>query len=464
MTAMQNLGYRNNEETTVITKRTLLVFLLSLTLHVPQLRAQDDAPKASQTLIQNVRIFDGLNDRLTPGHVLIENNLIKSIGDIKSVPEGTKVIDGGGMTLMPGIIEAHGHIGLPIHLSRLGGAEDWQYIAAKTTAVAKFYLDHGWTTVRDVGGPTFGIKKAIDEGVVPGPRIYPSGMFISQTSGHGDFRQYAERHPMQLSELPFFNKHFGHVADGVPEVLRATREELRKGAVHIKMMAGGGISSQYDPLHTAQYTLEEMQAAVKAASDWDTYVMVHAYTDESVARAVKAGVKVIEHGQLITEKTAQLMAEEDVWLSIQVAYVATPPTKEAIKQFGQTSYLKWKGVNDGLSRSINLARQYELKIAFGTDLWGDEYKRVNEEFTTRMKYFTAFEVLRQATTINGELLRLTGKLNPYPDGPIGIIKEGAYADILLVNGNPLEDISVLTKAENLHVIMKDGKIYKNTLK
>jgi imidazolonepropionase-like amidohydrolase len=365
---------------------------------------------------------------------------------------------------MPGIIEAHGHVGQPIDLDRLNGVEHWQYIGAKTTASVKVFIDHGWTTVRDVGGPSAGIKKAIDEGAVPGPRIYSSGMFISQTSGHGDLRRYAEQHPNQSTELPFLNQYWGHIADGVPEVLRATREELRKGAVHIKLMAGGGIASQYDPLHTTQFTLEEMRAAVSAAADWGTYVLVHAYTDQSVARAIKAGVKVIEHGQLITEDTAMDMAAKGVWLSTQVAFVAEEPSPAAIKALGQVSYQKWKSVNTGLKTSINFAKKHNIKVAFGTDFWGEELPRIVEEFTARKAYFSDAEILRQATSVNGELLKLTGKLNPYPDGPLGVIAVGAYADILLVEGNPLENIELLTDPEqNMPLIMKDGKIYKNTL-
>jgi imidazolonepropionase-like amidohydrolase len=419
-----------------------------------------------QTLFTNVNVFDGKADELAMGmSVLVEGKLIKEIakGGIKTNRLAT-VINGGGRTLMPGIIEGHGHVGLPFHVGRVLGDEDWQYIGAKTTVTAKFFLEHGWTTVRDVGGPVAGIKKAIDEGAVPGPRIYPSGMFISQTSGHGDFRRFADLHPNQLAELPFFNRYFGHIADGVPEVLRAAREELRKGSVHLKLMAGGGIASQYDPLHTAQFTLDEMRAAVDAASDWGTYVMVHAYTDKAVSRAIEAGVKVIEHGQLMTEETAKAMASKGVWLSTQVAFVATPPTEEAIKVFGQTSYLKWKSVNEGLKTSIEFAKKYKIKFAFGTDLWGDELPRLTTEFAARKAYFSDAEILRQATSVNGELLKLTGKLNPYPDGPLGVIAEGAYADILLVEGNPLENIELLTDPEqNIPVIMKDGKVYKNTL-
>jgi imidazolonepropionase-like amidohydrolase len=415
-----------------------------------------------QILFTNVSIFDGKSAKLTSNQsVLVEGNLIKSIGaDFESAP-GAVVVDGGGRTLMPGIIEAHGHPGLPIPPRLMAGETDWMYIGAQAVLDARIYLDHGWTTVRDAGGPSFGIKKAIDEGVVPGPRIYPTGMFLSQTSGHGDFRRYGDPHPNELSEQPFWNKYFAHIADGVPEVQRGVREELRKGAVHIKLMAGGGVTSLYDPLHTAQYSLEEMQAAVAAAADWGTYVMVHAYTDAAISRAVEAGVKVIEHGQLMSEKTAKSMAKNGVWLSTQAWAAAS--AGELMKAEGPVVYGKWKTVNEGFKNSLAYAKKYKINVAFGTDFWGDATPNIAQEFRARQPFFSNLEILRQATSINGKLLQLTGPLNPYPLGPLGVIEEGAYADILLIDGNPIEDILLLENPENIDVIMKDGSFYKNAL-
>jgi imidazolonepropionase-like amidohydrolase len=429
-----------------------------------------DIPPKKLTLFTNVNVFDGTNDKLHMNmNVLVEGKLIKTIskeGLMITASANNTIIDGKGMTLMPGIIEAHGHLGLPIAPATIGTDEDWQYVALKSSVLARKYLDHGWTTVRDAGGMVSGIKKAIDEDVIVGPRVYPSGMFISQTSGHGDFRKFNDPHPNTLSTKPFFFRYYGHLADGVPEVRRSSREELRKGAVHLKLMAGGGISSSYDPLHTTQFSLEEIKAAVDAAKDWGTYVMVHAYTDRAISRSIQAGVKVIEHGQLMTEETAKEMAKKNVWLSTQVFYATAEPTSEQVAAVGKLGYQKWKSVRDGTIASIKLAKKHGIKIAFGTDLWGPAMNAgIANEFIARKKFFSNYEILQQATSINGELLRLTGKLNPYPQGPIGVIEKGAYADLLVINGNPLEKIELLTQPkESIKLIMKNGEIYKNTLK
>jgi len=442
----------------------VFVGALALASALFNLTAFAETTASHQVLITNVNIFDGRSEKLiTGGEVLIENNLIKQVGKSVQAEDDATVIDGGGRTLMPGIIEAHGHPGLPIPPSRMIGDADFMYIGAAAVEDARIYMDHGWTTVRCAGGPSNGVKKAIDEGIVPGPRIYPSGMFISQTSGHGDFRRYNDPHPNELAELPFWNKYFGHIADGVPEVRRAVREELRKGAVHIKMMAGGGVTSLYDPLHTSQYSLEEFQAGVEAAEDWGTYVMVHAYTERAVSRAVEAGAKVIEHGQLMTEETAKKMAENGVWLSTQAWAAASPTAGELMKAEGPITYGKWQTVNEGFEASLRYAKKYGIKVAFGNDMWGDATPNIAQEFIARQPYFSNVEILRQATSVNGELLQLTGPLNPYAEGPIGVIEAGAYADMILVDGNPIEDLVVLTDTGRIDLVMKNGKVYKNTL-
>jgi imidazolonepropionase-like amidohydrolase len=417
-----------------------------------------------QTLFTNIKVFNGIDDKLIAQDVLVEGNLIMKMGKGLKAGKGAIVIDGGGHVLMPGIIEAHNHLSLPISPEEIFNDKDWFYVGAAGAEEARRYLMRGWTTVRDIGGPTQDLKRAIDDGVVLGPRIYTSGPIISQTSGHGDFRDSNDPNPNMVTEKSFWYQKCVFIADGPDEVTRAVRESLRLGAVQIKMMAGGGVSSKYDPLDAVQYSLEEFRAGVKAAENWNTYVAVHAYTDRSIQIAIEAGVKVIEHGQLMTEETAKLMAEKGIWLSTQAQVLNVP--EEQLAFLSSVSMKKYRRVKEGLDNQMKYAKKHGLKVAFGTDLFGtrQNFNDTVKEFSARLQWFTPVEILRQATSGNAELLELTGPLNPYQDGPLGVIKEGAYADLLIVDGNPLKDIRVLEDTENnIRIIMKDGVIYKNTL-
>ncbi len=418
-------------------------------------------PEVSRTLITNVRVWGGNGSELSAvQNVLIENNLIKAIG--AEPVDGADVIDGAGRILIPGIIDAHAHLALSAPPDQLDNT-DLGYMGAVSVKAAEIYLMRGWTTVRDIGGPSQGLAKAIDEGIVPGPRVYPSAMIISQTSGHGDLRKLNTPHPNMNGHQDEIATRFKLLADGPAEVRRAVRESLRMGAVQIKVMAGGGISSEYDPIDTVQYSEEELRAAVEAAADWHTYVAVHAYTDESVNRALDAGVKVIEHGHLLSEKTIRRIKKEGAYLSSQ--------SFGFVRQFiqpGQTGGQAGKAaeVMDGVDTLMNTARDIGLPVAFGTDTFGSlrAYRMGQTEFGFRTRWFDSAEILTQATKHNAELLKLTGPRNPYQDGPLGVITEGAYADLLIVDGNPLEDITLLENYEqNIRMIMKDGKVYKNTL-
>jgi len=425
-----------------------------------------EEPAISRTLIRNVSVWDGSGDTLTPAqNVLIEGNLIKAIGtDIFADPatDDMEIIDGAGRILMPGIIDAHAHLSLTVGPGEVADA-DQGYMAAIAVKAAEIYLMRGWTTVRDVGGPSMGLAKAIDEGIVPGPRIYPSAMLISQTSGHGDMRGLNDPHPNMGGQPNAIANRYTLLADGPAEVRRAVRESLRLGAVQIKVMAGGGISSEYDPIDTVQYSVEELRAAVEAAADWNTYVTVHAYTDEAVNRALDAGVKVIEHGHLLSPKTLRRIKKDDAYLSSQSfgfvrRYIKPGENRGVAGKAAQ--------VMTGVDTLMNTAREIGLPVAFGTDTFGSlrAYNSGQTEFGYRLRWFTSSEILMQATRHNAKLLELTGPRNPYPDGPLGVITEGAYADLLIVEGNPLEDITVLEDFEaNLKLIMKDGKVYKNTL-
>lgn len=414
-------------------------------------------------LIRDVRVWDGTSDKAVPAlNVLIEDGLIKTIGSDEPAGDDITVIDAGGRTLIPGIIDAHTHLALPMNPSEIHHEEPG-YVSALSVKAAQGVLMRGWTTVRDIGGPSQGLARAIDDGIVDGPRIYTSAMVISQTSGHGDQRALTDPHPNMGGPVNPNALRYKLLADGPAEVRRAVRESLRQGAVQIKVMAGGGISSQYDPIDTTQYSVEELRAAVESAADWNTYVAVHAYTDAAVNRALDAGVKVIEHGHLLTEDTLKRLKAEDVYLSSQsFGFVRIFAAQVQDSERGRKS----AQVMDGVDNLMTTAKKLGIPVAFGTDAFGSlrAYEAAVKEFGYRLRWFDSLEILKQATSHNAKLLALTGPRNPYPDGPLGVIKPGAYADLLIVNGDPLTDVRVLEDYENnIRLIMKDGQVYKNTL-
>ncbi|MDO9173231.1 MAG: amidohydrolase family protein, partial [Actinomycetota bacterium] len=370
-------------------------------------------------------------------------------------------IDGGGRVLMPGLIDAHWHsafAALPV--SALLTA-DIGYVHLVAGRTAEQTLLRGFTTVRDAGGPTFGVKRAIDEGIISGPRIYPAGAMISQTSGHGDFRATHELPRGVCGHLAHTERIGGTViADGVDEVLRGVREQLMLGASHIKMMAGGGVSSAYDPIDVTQYTEAELRAGVEAAANWGTYVMVHAYTPRAVQQALRAGVKCIDHGHLLDDETVAMIAEHDAWWSLQPFL----DDEDAIP-VPAASRDKQGMVTDGTDRAYGLAKKHGVKLAWGTDTLFDAHlaTRQGAQLAKMTRWFTPVEVLRMATHDNAELCGLSGPRNPYP-GKLGVVAEGALADLLVVNGNPLDDIELLAApATGLSVIIKNGEIHKNLL-
>lgn len=439
--------------------RTLLASVLyaaTLMLAAPAL-AQQSAPKP-QTLFTNVNVFDGVNEkRIMSASVLVEGSLIKAVSTTKINAPGATVVDGGGRTLMPGLIDVHWHVMFsePTMPELLNSDVTWLTLLGARGA--RDTLLRGFTTVRDVGGSPFAIKKAIDEGMLEGPRIYPSGPNISQTSGHSD-----GRHPADPG-TPVYLEKVGQlrIANGVPDVLLAVRENLRMGASQIKISIGGGVSSPYDPLDVGSYTFEEVKAAVDAAKSWNTYVAVHANTDDAIRMGIEAGVRTIEHGFLLSEDTLKLMASKGVWLSIQPLL-----NDEDAFPFTGENLRKWIEATDGTDKVYKLAKKHNVKIAFGTDLLFDPTLGPKHgKFLAKLKrWFSPYEALRIATSTNAELLALSGPRNPYRAGALGVVKEGAYADLILVNGNPLENLDLVADpAKNFAVIMKDGKIYKNAL-
>jgi imidazolonepropionase-like amidohydrolase len=429
---------------------------------------EGSAPTAvapAQVLITNVRIFNGTYAQLSePSNVLIVDNKIAKISTDPieaTAGQPVTVIDGAGRTLMPGLSDAHVHIFMSAssQAEMLDPKATFESLEAKAAKEAQLMLMRGFTSVRDVGGPVFGIKRAIDGGKSIGPRIYPSGAMISQTSGHGDFRMPSDRSrrfggTVTAGEL----MGIGFIADGRDEVLTATRENLRAGASQIKVMAGGGAASAYDPLDVAQYTLDEMKAAVEAADDWGTYVTVHAYTPKAVRRAVEAGVKCIEHGQLLDEATMKLLADKGIWLSLQALDEAPATATQATREKKHT-------VVAGTDNAFKWARKYHVKLAWGTDLMfvPAQMKNQNTDILKLIAWMTPAEALRLVTHDNAELFALSGPRNPYP-GKLGVVEEGAYADLLLVDGDPIANLALVADPEkNFVVIMKDGMIFKNTL-
>jgi imidazolonepropionase-like amidohydrolase len=417
------------------------------------------APPAA-VLIQNVRVFDGRSDRLSsPTDVLVSGKTIAAIRPGQQPSAGQTVIDGRGRTLMPGLIDVHVHLTFSsMPMMRLLRPDLTPEIAEQEAAkAAEAMLLRGFTSVRDAGGPVFGLKAGIDSGRYRGPRVWPSGATISQTSGHGDFRlpnEPSRRFTGQLSRAERLGATF--IADGRDDVLTAVRENLRFGASQIKLMAGGGTSSEYDPLDVTQYTLDEMKAAVEAAEDWGTYVMVHAYTPRAVRRAVEAGVKVIEHGQLLDEATLRLLAERGVWLSLQTLMASSPNMAEERR-------IKRMPVIEGQDRVWPLAKRLGVRLAWGTDfLFEPAINAEQNAYLLRLKpWFTPAEILKLVTHDNAQLLALSGLRSPY-QGRLGVVEEGALADLILVNGDPLANLDLVADpAANFAVIMKDGALVKN---
>ncbi|MFD4393368.1 amidohydrolase family protein [Kitasatospora sp. NPDC058478] len=416
-------------------------------------------------LVTNVRVFDGIGAESVPGHVRVERDRIAEVvlgtPIPRGIPQGATVLDGRGRTLIPGLTDAH------VHLFAISGTMAELQLAPTGTlhyqalAAARDMLMRGFTTVRDMAGDTEPLRRVLDRGLFPGPRIYPSQAAVSQTAGHGDFGTVHDA-PTALGGPPARTEQIGftRVADGPERVLAAVREQLKKGATQIKLMAGGGVISEFDPLDVLQFTTAELEAAVAAASDWGTYVTVHVYTSEGVRRAVRAGVRCIEHGHLVDEDTIRYLAEQSVWLSTQ------PFEVDDHHYASPDSDRKNREVCEGVARTIAWAVKHGVRLAFGTDLVLDPGKahRQNEMLVRLGSYLSPVEALRTATSGNAELFRLSGRRDPYRAAPLGVIAPGAWADLLVVDGDPTTDLSVLADPErNLRLIVKDGVVHKNEL-
>lgn len=411
---------------------------------------------SEDVLIENVRIFNGVDATLTAGHVLVSDGLIAKVSSESIEINGdATVIDGGSRVLSPGFIDLHVHLTshVPYNQSDAHGT----VVGAVANNVARHFLDSGFTTVRDAGGTHPDLAKAIELGTIYGPRVFPSGAILSQTGGHGDWRHQSVPNPTLEGSSPYLHSDQTVIVDGVDQHLAAVRENLRFGATQIKIMGGGGVMSDYDPIHSLQPSPAEIRAAVQAAGDFGTYVMAHAYTSEAVRRLVENGVRCIEHGLLIDDETAKFVKKNDVVISTQlVVYRAL----KDLPGITPGNLEKLAVVLEGQENLIGLIKKYDITTGFATDLIGGMYPMLTREFTERAMYWTPAEVLVQATSESAKVIRMSGKLNRH--GNFGEIREGWVADILLINGEPLEDISVLRDPQsNLALIMKGGAIIKN---
>jgi imidazolonepropionase-like amidohydrolase len=410
----------------------------------------------SQVLFRNARLLDPTRDDLAEGmSVLVEDDRIREVAARPiEAAAGAVTVDCGGRTLMPGLIDCHAHVFLSEVSIRALEAVPLTLMTARAAGLMRAMLDRGFTTVRDTGGADWGIRDGVAQGHLPGPRLFIAGRAIGQTSGHSDTRRRTDSgascHTCNAMTFTLA------IADGADEVRRATREQLRQGADHIKIMVSGGVASPYDPLDSLQYTVDEIRAAVEEAATFKRYVCAHAYPAEAVSRAVECGVRVIEHGNLIDAGTAKLMADRGAFLvPTLVAYDAID-RHAARFGMGPESLEKNKLVLEAGRRSLELARAAGVRMAYGSDLLGQLQPDQSREFLLRAEVLSPREILHSATVVGAEVLGRAGEL--------GVIAPGALADLLVVDGNPLRDLGLFQdQGAHLSVIMRGGRFHKNRL-
>ncbi|WP_243751165.1 amidohydrolase family protein [Paraburkholderia sp. BL10I2N1] len=463
------MRYANRRISADLSRRGFVTGLAAsmLSLVLPGLsNAQSTPPPgapAKPVLFTNFRLFDGKSSALRDGlYMVVEGNSISQLrqGQPAST-DGRTVVDCGGKVMMPGMIDMHWHALLAALPVQVILQSDIALVHLAASAEAERTLLRGFTTIRDAGGPSFALKQAIDSGMISGPRIYPSGAMITTTGGHGDFRALSDL-PRTGSQVSQLERDGGFaIADTDDEVRLRVREQFIQGASQIKLVGCGGVSTPRSPLDMLTFTEKQLRAAVETAADWGTYVLVHAYTPESIQRSVAAGVPCIEHGHLMDDRTAALMAKNGTWLSTQ-PFVG----EDDVAPLTGPSREKFLEVVGGTDTTFRLARKHGIKVAFGTDLLFSQplATRQGTMLTHMKRWYTAPEALTMATGTNGQLLALSGHRNPYPR-KLGALEEGAYADLLLVDGNPLNNLDLIANPDqNLRIVMKDGKFYKNTLK
>ena len=444
----------------------------------PGVMAED--PVKTRILFTNVNIFDGKNENLANGmNVLVEGNLIKEVSSNPiQAGRGATVIDGGGRTLMPGLIDLH------VHLIANGdrGLVDieanftWEDLAIRSAAMAKQYLMEGFTTVRDMGGLNGGLRRQIDQGYAMGPRVYNAGGWIGPPGGHSDMRNFTMPQAPGVSQTERLG--ISIQVNGPDEVTRVARQNFMQGATQLKIMQTGGVASLFDPWQLNGLNEDEIRAAVQVADNYGSYVGAHSYSKDSIMRALNLGVKTIEHGFMFDGDVARLMKEKGAYLVTQMTSQAPGLADIGALQDPRTAY-KLKTAQAAFKDYVANVKKYNPKFGYMTDCVGGLEvceKQIAYEKWLHADFFGNLHMLKAATSTAGEVVSLTGNvMNPYVEGKLGVIESGAYADLLVVDGNPLEDITVIGGVDKWHdapdrdgvktirLIMKDGVIYKNTL-
>ncbi len=406
-------------------------------------------------LFRNAAVFDGTTDHLREGcDVAIEDDRIVEVSETPITTTVDATIDLRGKTLMPGLIDCHFHaIAVDPDIAAIERMAP-STLALRAGRLLEGALMRGFTTLRDAGGADYGLARAIEDGVIKGPRLFYSGKALSQSGGHGDFSLFEGG---TVCHCCAFSGHgLTHIADGVDEVRKAARQELRRGATQIKIMASGGVASPTDPIWNLQYSEDEIRAAVWEAKSWRTYVMAHAYTPEAIDRCVRYGVRTIEHGNLIDDETAAVVAEHGAYV------VPTLVTYEAMSKFGaeqglpEASLAKLGDVSEAGLGALEILKRAGVRMGLGTDLLGEMHAHQSRELSLRAEVLSPFEVLHSATAMNAEIVQRSGEL--------GVVAAGALADLLVIDGDPLADIAVLERHDAaLSAIMKGGEFVRTSL-
>ena len=459
--------------------RSLISICLLIAFIQGPIQAQEESSKL--ILITNVSVWDGTSTSLKNADVLIENNLIKEVKANISAPSEAMAIDGKGGTLMPGLIEGHGHLQMNgTSISDIENNRNWEELAARSVVNAENALMSGFTSWRDAGGMGAGLKKTIDAGLLKGPRIYPSGGFIGPTGSHADFRNFNTP-----NETIFGTGSAGGrlgmtiTADGVDAIKAAARQNFMQGASQIKIMSSGGVVSQFDPWQLDAYSAEEIRAAVEVAEAYGSYVMSHAYSKKSIMRCLNNGVKTIEHCFMFDGDVAKLMEEKGAYMTTNMQAFSPALDQVSAISASKASTRKANSAQEAFKNYVENVKEYRPKLGFQGDCVGMPEscnKQNDHQIYLGATFFGNHYYLMALTSVNGEILKLSGEvMDPYPEGKLGVIEAGAYADLLVVDGNPLEDITVIggnekwfdapvrNGIETMKLIMKDGVIYKNTL-